>query len=98
MHKRMINVSYSAICLLGGEMSDSGRKHLPTGAMVPGPDGCAYLVPDGAQAAFRITGGQARGPAGPPVSKTSTVPGGIPAGKQIRESLAHLPQMPVASC
>jgi hypothetical protein len=79
-------------------MSDSGRKHLPAGAMVPGPDGCAYLVPDGAQAAFRLTGGQARGPAGSPVSETSTTPDGISAGKRIRESLARLPQMPVVSC
>jgi len=79
-------------------MNDSGWKNPPAGAMVPGPDGCAYLVPHGPQAAFRLTGGQARGPAGPPVSETFTVPGGIPAGKRIRESLAHLPQMPVHSC
>jgi hypothetical protein len=96
-------------------MNDSGWKNPPAGAMVPGPDGCAYLVPHGPQAAFRLTGGQARGPAGPPVSETfgarargtacfgnlycaGTVPGGIPAGKRIRESLAHLPQMPVHSC
>ena len=79
-------------------MNGSGWKNPPAGAMVPGPDGCAYLIPDGAQAAFRVTGGQARGPARPPESGTFTVPGGISADKRIRENLAHLPQMPVASC
>ncbi len=79
-------------------MNDSGWKNPPTGAMVPGPDGCAYLVPHGTQAAFRLTAGQARGPAGPPVSETFTVPGGISADKRIGESLAHLPQMPVNLC
>jgi hypothetical protein len=98
MQRRMISVNYLTIYPLGGEMSDSGWRHLPAGAVVPGADGCAYLVPDGAQAAFRVTGGQARGPAGPPFSETFTVPGGIPADKRIRESLAHLPQMPVVSC
>ncbi len=79
-------------------MNGSGWKNPPAGAMVPGPDGCAYLVPHGTQVAFRVTVGQAREPARPPVSEAFTVPGGISAGKRIRESLAHLPQMPVASC
>ena len=75
-------------------MSGSGRKHLPAGAMMPGPDGCAYLVPHGPQAAFRLTDG----PEGSPASETFAGPGGIPAGKRIQESLAHLPQMPVGLC
>jgi hypothetical protein len=79
-------------------MSDSGWRHLPAGAMVPGPDGCAYLVPHGTQAAFRVSGGQVRGPARPPVPETATGPGGKSADRRIRESLARLPQMPVVSC
>ena len=75
-------------------MNDSGWKNPPAGAMVPGPDGCAYLVPHGPQAAFRLTDGHE----GSPASETFAGPGGIPAGKRIRESLAHLPQMPVHSC
>src|SRR5712691_7251245 len=98
MRRRMISVSYSPICPLGGEMNGSGWRHLPAGAVVPGADGCAYFVPDGAQAAFRVTGGQARGPAGPPESETFTVPGDISADKRVEESLAHLPQMPVHLC
>src|SRR6266568_2172845 len=98
MQRRTISVNYLAIRPLGGEMSDSGWKNLPAGAVVPGADGWAYLVPDGAQAAFRVTGGQARGPARPPESGTFTVPGGISADKRIEENLAHLPQMPVHLC
>jgi len=79
-------------------MNGSDWKNPPAGAMVPGPDGRTYLVPHGTQAAFRLTGGQIRGPAGPPVSGAFTMPGGISADKRIRENLAHLPQMPVASC
>ncbi len=80
-------------------MNGSDWKNPPAGAVVPGADGWAYLVPDGAHAAVRLTGGgQARGPAGPPVSGTFAVPGGISADKRIRENLAHLPQMPVALC
>ena len=78
-------------------MNGSGRKNPPAGATVPGADGWAYLVPHGTQAAFRLTG-EARGTARPPESGTFTVPGGISADKRIRENLAHLPQMPVASC
>ena len=78
-------------------MSGSERKHLPAGAMVPGPDGCAYLIPHGAQA-FRLTGGQARGPAKMPESGIFAGPGSRSADKRIQESLAHLPQMPVVSC
>jgi len=79
-------------------MNDSGWRNPPAGAMVPGPDGCTYLVPHGTQAAFRVTGGKARGTAGAPVSEAFTVPGGISADTRIEESLAHLPQMPVGSC
>ncbi len=75
-------------------MSDSGRKNPPAGAMVPGPDGCAYLVSHGPQAAFRLTDG----PAGSPASETFAGSGGKSASKRIRESLAHLPQMPVGLC
>ena len=79
-------------------MSDSGRKHLPAGAVMPGPDGCAYLIPHGTQAAFPVTSSQGYPAAGSPNSETFTEPGSKSAGKRIQESLAHLPQMPVNLC
>jgi hypothetical protein len=79
-------------------MSDSGWQHLPAGAVVPGPDGCAYHIPDSTQAAFPVTGSQGRGHAASPVPGSLTERDGISADKRIRESLTRLPQMPVALC
>src|SRR6266581_2947360 len=53
MQRRTISVNYLAIRPLGGEMNGSDWKNPPAGAVVPGADGWAYLVPDGAHAAGR---------------------------------------------